>query len=284
MLVKSFRKLSESLLPRRLQRFVRTALLERRRRSFERKVVQRRYGDACLSIELIDGKGQSWYDRDMEYEPEITLLRQHRLKVNATVFDIGAHQGVVALMLAQLVGTNGRVVAIEASPFDAAGAQRNQELNGCRQLVVRNAAIASKPGTIKFSTSGRVANNEAATLAVDVPACTIDELASEFGQPDVVFIDVDGFEVEALMGATHVLAHRPDLYLEVHPPYLKDYGQTAEDVLRILRQYGYSILASSVMTPSKRYFRALESLDLDLDCCFHVVAFHGIEENDGATA
>ena len=35
------------------------------------------------------------------------------------MFDLGASVGVVALMLADAVGTDGRVVALEANPADA---------------------------------------------------------------------------------------------------------------------------------------------------------------------
>jgi hypothetical protein len=34
--------------------------------------------------------------------------------------------------------------------------------------------------------------------------------------PDILFIDVEGFEVHALKGATHTLQGRPDCFIEVH--------------------------------------------------------------------
>ncbi len=247
-------------------------VLSRRRRSFPRRVVERHYGGFALRIQLIDQKGERWYDRDLPLDPEIDLLNRHRLRRGARVFDIGAHQGVVALVLAQIVGPSGQVVAIEASPFDAAGAQENKELNSCSQLLVRNAAIAAENGSIKFSVSGRVSSSHSRSCSIDVPACTIDALADEFGIPDVLFIDVDGFEVDALRGATRVLSHLPDIYMEVHPPYLEEYGYSAEDAMQYLRASDYQLFASSSMNPTLRGFTEWKADTIDMTKCFHVVA------------
>ena len=59
--------------------------------------------------------GAGWYDHDWPELPEIALLKQHGLRPGARVFDIGAHQGVVALMLSKTVGPEGFVLAVEAS-------------------------------------------------------------------------------------------------------------------------------------------------------------------------
>ncbi len=60
---------------------------------------------------------EGWYDHDwVDVMNEITLLRKSRLKVGARVFDIGAHQAVVALLLSRTVGPTGEVIAVEADP------------------------------------------------------------------------------------------------------------------------------------------------------------------------
>ena len=48
---------------------------------------------------------------------------------------------------------------------------------------------------------------------------------AKYGVPDVVFIDVEGFEHEALMGASETLRAGPDWFVEVHHPQeLARYG------------------------------------------------------------
>ncbi|HEY5491738.1 MAG TPA: FkbM family methyltransferase [Gemmatimonadaceae bacterium] len=74
------------------------------------------------------------------------MQRRGRLGPGARVFDLGAHQGVVALMLAGIVGPEGQVIAVEAVPHNARIATQNATANACRQLVVLHAAVLVAPG------------------------------------------------------------------------------------------------------------------------------------------
>lgn len=221
---------AKTLLPAAIQRKIRRALCEYRRAGFARRLTQRRYGDFAPIIELVDQKGQQWYDRDQDFEPEILLLQHHGLVLGARVFDLGAHQGLVALALAHLVGELGSVIAVEAMPFDAGAAERNRKLNGVDHLIIINAAVAARRGTVEFTQSGCAAHGDDTLPTILVDAVTVDALSEKYGRPDILFIDVDGFEVEVLQGAKGVLRSRPPCYVEVHSPLLVQYGQSAEDV------------------------------------------------------
>ena len=75
---------------------------------FKKKVVEHSYCGEKLRVSIEDGLGQGWYDRDWGMMREIGLLTRSRLKSGALVFDLGAHQGVVAMILARKVGQNGK--------------------------------------------------------------------------------------------------------------------------------------------------------------------------------
>ena len=122
-------------------------------------------------------------------------------------------------MLAREVTPGGRVVAVEANPHNAAAAETNARLNGADNLTIRCAAVADRPGTIVFNEglNGQVDDGSGQWGRVEVEAVTIDRLSQDYGPPDVLFIDVEGFECQALRGATVTLAqHRPDCFVEVH--------------------------------------------------------------------
>jgi FkbM family methyltransferase len=159
-----------------------------------------------------------WYDSDWPEPEEISLLRRHKLKPGATVFDLGAHQGVVALILGDAVGSSGKVVAVEANPHNADAARRNRDLNRSPQVVVEAAAVSDHLGEITFNRglNGHVDDGSGQWGTMRVPALTVDSLAERHGAPDVLFIDVEGYELHVLRGARKTLERFPDCFIEMH--------------------------------------------------------------------
>jgi FkbM family methyltransferase len=199
----------------------------------ERKVTHV-YGGIPLSVWLTDPLAQGWYDADWPEPPEIKLLKTGRLQPGARVFDLGAHQCVVAMMLSRIVGFEGQVVALEANPHNAEIGERNRALNDIAQLKVLDGAAARESGTIDFGKglNGAVVRGERDWGLQRVRAYSVDELAREFGQPDVLFIDVEGFECEVLKGARETLRERPDVFIEVHSGCgLERFGGSREEIL-----------------------------------------------------
>jgi len=92
------------MLPGPLAGQLRTWWLRRLIRRFSARVVTRTYGAGSLRVHVGDPLAEGWYDHDWDELPEIAALRQTRLRPGALVFDLGAHQGVVAMMLAREVG------------------------------------------------------------------------------------------------------------------------------------------------------------------------------------
>lgn len=228
------RRVGRAILPRSLVQAVRRAQLRRAMNQFSPRIVEHRYANRTLKVYLSDRTGESWYDHDWSYPLEIELLRRHRLRPGARVFDIGAHQGVVAMILANEVGPTGQVVAVEPSPNNARAATINKELNNISQLDIVNAAAAAAGGELAISehSNARVDDGSGEWGQIPVAGVSIDELTLTFGQPDVLFIDVEGFEVEVLRGANDTLARQPDCFVEVHVSCgLERFGASPADVL-----------------------------------------------------
>jgi len=186
---------------------------------FQPRDVHHHYGGVPLTVHLADSVGREWYDHDWAPLREIELLQQHQLQPGVRVLELGAHQGVIAMMLAHCVGPSGSVVAVEANPRNCALARRNAERNGVANLTVLHSAVAEREGSVTFnvvSNSQRMKHGTSLGGMVSVPAVTLDSLAAQHGRPNVVFIDIEGCEYLALTGATATLAARPDLFIEVH--------------------------------------------------------------------
>lgn len=208
----------KSIVPKPLWNQLRMARMRHMLASYQRHRVRHNYGGYDLEIELVDPMGAGWYDRDWPELAEIALLKKHKLKTGSRIFDIGAHQCVVALMLAKITGPQGFVLAVEASPENYAAGETNRKLNGAENLTILHAAGAAQSGTLVFNrgTNGQVDDGKGEWGRIEVKALSIDDLAERFGVPDVLFIDVEGFECELLRGARRTLASRPDCFVEVH--------------------------------------------------------------------
>jgi FkbM family methyltransferase len=212
---------------------------------------------------LRDPLGEGWYDHDWGRQPEIELLRRGRFGPGARVFDLGAHQGLVALILAREVGEDGVVIAVEAEPHNARVAAENRALNAASNLTIVHAAVSDVAGTLYFSEglNGMVLpGGRAGKVAVD--AVTIDGLAERFGPPDVVFVDVEGYEGKALEGALVTLDDGGcDFFVEIHDAATLAGGGTSVD--RVITQFtdrGFGCLvAEATDGPVSSEFRELSS-------------------------
>lgn len=219
--------------------------------SFQPRMVAHRYGGVDLTICLSDPLAQAWYDQDWETLPEIELLRQGQLRPGSRVFDLGAHQCVVALILADVVGPSGQVIAVEAGSHNFAAAKRNRDVNGAQQLEVLHAAVGDTCGELMFSErlNGQVSSGNAGGQ-VSVSSITIDRLAKLYGVPAVLFLDVEGFECQALRGAEATLRYRPDCLVEVHVNHgLEAFGGSVDEILSYFPEADYQLFSASEKEP-----------------------------------
>ncbi len=73
--------------------------------------VRRSRAGCQFDLWILDPTAKGWYDCDApEIPPEMSFLAQHRLRSGATVFDCGAHQCLIAMILAKFLSTTGKVV------------------------------------------------------------------------------------------------------------------------------------------------------------------------------
>jgi FkbM family methyltransferase len=220
-----------SVTPGFVWEYLRSKRIRRGIGHFPRRVVGHSFCGHRFNVLLADSVGEGWYDHDWEKLEEIDLLCQSRLRPGATVFDLGSHQGVVAMIMAKAVSESGRVVAVEGMKHNCDVASDNLRHNGIENVVVHHAVIADRDGSIRFfdGLNGSVASEGVGQM---VEAITIDSLAKKYGRPDVVFVDVEGFELKALEGAKQTLASTADWFVEVHVGCgLEKYGGSAREIM-----------------------------------------------------
>jgi len=147
------------------------------------------------------------------------------------------------------VQPGGFVWAIEPNPHNVQAGLRNCELNAIQNVELIEAAASSRRGQLWFNRgmNGQVAVSRHEAGAHLVNVVTVDGLSAEFGPPDVLYIDVEGFECEVLEGARGTLeAHAPDCFVEVHLQMgLERYGGSIGTVLSYFPNSRYDLYYSN---------------------------------------
>ena len=234
------------ILPKAVAYRLASMLASWRRLRFPKRIVEHSYCGTTLRVNVCDAMAEGWYDHDwVDVMTEINVLKGSKLRDGAKVFDIGAHQAVVALLLSKIVGDAGSVLAIEADPWNAEMAERNRLLNDVNNLIVLCSAAAeadSVPQHVAAAGLDRVFD----WSQKNVRFRSLDSLAREYGIPDVVYVDVDGFEVAVLKGASSILSSPADWFVEIHVGSgLENEGGSWQEVMAFFPTERYRLLMAS---------------------------------------
>ncbi|HXO22263.1 MAG TPA: FkbM family methyltransferase [Thermoanaerobaculia bacterium] len=158
--------------------------------------------------------------------------------------DAGACHGIFSLAFA-----HGRpdvlALAIEPSPIAHEILIGNVGRNGLANVIPRQIAAGSAAGRLRMRQVWHhleaMAEGEVGEGTVEVPVRTLDDLCEELAfEPDLMKIDVEGYELAALQGARGILTqYRPRLLLELHPTRLRELGGSLGEVVDLLEGLGY---------------------------------------------
>ena len=169
---------------------------------------------------------------------------------DSIVADVGANQGLYTLWLAR-VATGGTVYAFEPDPDLFQCLENNVRTNHLLNVSTIQAAASNRSGTLAFTTNGlnRGDNRIDAKALPDtstqqVQAVILDEIISDRCL-DLLKVDVQGFEIEVLLGAQKTLSANPALTIvfEFWPCGLRQAGHRPIELWDLLQEAGFSIAA-----------------------------------------
>jgi FkbM family methyltransferase len=112
-----------------------------------------------------------------------------------TVVELGAEYGTETLFLSRMVGSGGRVIAVEAHPGTCDGLSEMVRLNKLSNVTVVHAAVGDVSGTTTI-TDDNPRDNTVGVGGVEVPALAFrDLLASEhISRVDLLKVNIEGAE------------------------------------------------------------------------------------------
>jgi FkbM family methyltransferase len=188
------------------------------------------------------------------YEEHFHKALETTIRPGDVVWDVGANVGLYSEMFCRWVGPKGHVVAFEPNPEPFA--QIKQQIPDCSWLTLENVALGARAEVCNFIVTEGYSRNghidygaQAATpgvFRVPIRVDTGDSVCEQIGHaPNVVKIDVEGFEEDVLLGMDRLLLSPAlrSVLLEVHFQALESRGQAVAPVRieKFLKGKGFRI-------------------------------------------
>lgn len=186
------------------------------------------------------------------YEPNQTKIVKKYVHEGDVVIDVGAHVGYYTLLMAQLVGKNGKVYSFEPDPVNFELLKKSVEINGFENVVLIQKAVSDTTEKIKLflgdndSAINRIYDAKLgdAKKSIDVESVTIDEY---FKENDKLFnfikIDSEGSEAKIINGMEKFLTKNRKLIMmtEFFPFLIKKSGDEPKQYLKSLENSGFEL-------------------------------------------
>jgi FkbM family methyltransferase len=177
---------------------------------------------------------------------------EHFLRPGMTVLDIGAHHGFYTLLASRKVGSQGKVIAVEASQREREKLHQHLRINGCKNVSVEAFALGEERGTADLYLVGggetgcnslRPPDVTQPTVRIPVPVETLDRILQnhKIDRVDFIKMDVEGAELSVLKGARNLLNSRPRavILIEAYDIRTRPWGYAARDIVRYLTSLEY---------------------------------------------
>jgi len=195
-----------------------------------------RYGGVRLKL-----KGGLDFLQFKRFDQEEQFLRNLDLK-GKIIYDIGSHIGILTIFFANKCAGGG-VISFEPNPETYLKLKNNVQLNQLNNVKILNIDIGDKQeiktlavrryypgsGSMKDDIKSDILSEKYKTFQVEVHTLDSCIKKRDLPKPDLIKIDIEGMEYNALLGMAETLSkYKPLLYIEIH-------GSDEEKKLQILR-------------------------------------------------
>jgi FkbM family methyltransferase len=212
--------------------------------------------EATVQFSTEDEYSKSWffprYAGGRIHEKVVTEMLVEALQSAKCFVDVGAHLGWYTCIATKIM-PYGSVYGFEMDDLNFALLKKNIAINNCTNVAVYNVAVSDSPGVVSYkreikrpSVVFRLHANtkdEKSVGSVSVNSVTLDEFFKSKGiVPDVIKVDVEGAEMNVLMGMRQMLRnYKPILFLEIHPSSLHYFKTSTSAILSLLIENDYKV-------------------------------------------
>jgi len=156
------------------------------------------------------------------------LISKHGLsKNNFTILDVGANFGYLSCVFACTISKEGMVYSFEPNPFVYQSLVKTVSLNPGFEKVIQmnNVAVGQNSCQVMLQLMGGTSNviaSEKSNRCITIEMISVDDYVNriKLTKVDLIKIDVDGIELEILLGAKSLLQRdKPMLIVETNQDY-----------------------------------------------------------------
>lgn len=190
---------------------------------------------------------------EADYEQENVAFLTKTCKEGMVVIDIGAHLGLMSVIIAKLIGKHGKLYSFEPTPKTFEILKKIIHINDCDNIVTPfNKAVSNFVGLVDFfvdenegsNANSLVGRKDKIRSAQKIEVNTLDNCVAELKleKLDLIKIDAEGSELDVLNGAKNTIENfKPILILAIHPSLIKNNGQSLEAIFDVLVNFNYTI-------------------------------------------
>lgn len=191
------------------------------------------------------------------WEPQLTNFISSRLKKGDHFVDVGSNIGYFSLLASTLVGSEGKVFAIEASPTIFKLLNKNIQLNGFANIRTFNLAASDSHGSLNLymapdenighsTTVTSIAKTDGHKFEAVVPAMPLPNIIGEENllNARIIKIDVEGAEVSVIHGISRLLknfSEQTEWVIELTPDGTKSKDAEILQLIDDFRNAGYHL-------------------------------------------
>jgi FkbM family methyltransferase len=158
--------------------------------------------------------GLYWYGLDQNQSLE-HLSTDNGMRAGDIVFDCGSHTGHVACAYAAAGGSGTNVICFDPFPQNNYLTDLNRRLTGLN-IEVAEAGAGRETKSVLANNGHQIMIQPENVACKEYPLVALDDYYAS--KPTFLKIDVEGFELEVLLGARKILHDlRPRVFIELHP-------------------------------------------------------------------
>jgi FkbM family methyltransferase len=188
-----------------------------------------------------------------EYEDKFHKALLKGIKDGDVVWDIGVNIGFYTKIFSSSVGVIGEVNAFEPMPSTFETLKTN--CDNLSNVFLHNVGFSDKKETVTFKynlendvTATRSSEYDFESKKVNVKLLPVDLFLKNHASkaiPQLVKIDVEGFEEDVLLGASKTFSHLDcrNLFIEIHFTRIEErnLGNSASRIVNMLNDWGFNV-------------------------------------------